>query len=72
MKSTTVTLTWTASTDNVGVVGYSLLRNGIEVARVLTTSATNSPGRGPFTYTVVAVGTAGNKSAASNAVTIKL
>jgi len=31
-------LTWTASTDNVGVAGYTILRNGV----VIATSATNS------------------------------
>ena len=32
-KGTTVTLRWTAATDNVGVVGYDVLRDGKVIAR---------------------------------------
>jgi acid phosphatase type 7 len=40
--ATTVTVSWTASTDNVGVVGYTLFRDG---STVTTTTSTG------FTYT---------------------
>ncbi len=40
--STGASLSWSASTDNVGVTAYILLRNGVQVA----TPATTSFGRG--------------------------
>ncbi|MDX6439850.1 MAG: hypothetical protein QOF45_2433, partial [Gaiellaceae bacterium] len=45
---TTVALAWNASTDNVGVAGYSLFRNGVSIATVAT------PG---YTYTGLTCGT---------------
>ena len=45
---TTVALVWSASTDNVGVAGYSLFRNGASVATVAT------PG---YTFTGLTCGT---------------
>jgi chitodextrinase len=71
-KSTGVKLTWTASTDNVGVTGYRVLRNGVQVVAVAGTSATDKPRKGTYTYTVVAYDGAGLVSSASNAVTVKV
>ena len=31
LTSTSLTLSWTASTDNVGVTGYDVYRNGIKI-----------------------------------------
>ena len=45
---TAVTLSWTASTDNVGVAGYGLYRNGTSVTSATTTS---------YTFTGLACGT---------------
>ena len=45
---TTIALAWNASTDNVGVVGYRLLRNNVSVTTVAT------PG---YTYTGLTCGT---------------
>jgi chitodextrinase len=70
--STTVSLTWTASTDNVGVTGYRILEGATQVGTSATTSFTVT-GLAPstaHTYTVRAVDAAGNVSAASNAVTV--
>ena len=70
--STTIALTWTASTDNVGVTGYRILRGAV----VAGTSATNSftaDGLTPitsYTFTVVALDAAGNVSPASAALTV--
>ena len=61
-KAREVRLSWTASTDNVGVTGYTLTRAG-KTWTVTGTSATDKPGRGTFTYTVVARDAAGNRSA---------
>ena len=69
--ATTVTLTWTASTDAVGVTGYDVYRGTTLVGTVAGTTYTDSgltAGSGP-TYTVRARDAAGNVSAASAAVT---
>jgi chitodextrinase len=67
-----VSLAWNASTDNVGVTGYRILRNGTQVGttssgtRTYTdTGLTNGTA---YSYTVRAVDAAGNVSAASAAV----
>jgi hypothetical protein len=67
-----VTLTWTASTDNVGVTGYDVLRGGVRVA-VVTTTAYNDTSVQPgtaYTYTVSAHDAAGNASTASAPLTV--
>jgi beta-glucosidase len=69
--ATTVTLTWTASTDAVGVTGYDVYRGTTLVGTVAGTTYTDSgltAGSG-LTYTVRARDAAGNVSAASAAVT---
>ncbi|MFD6892556.1 carbohydrate binding domain-containing protein [Streptomyces sp. NPDC059957] len=70
--STTASLAWTASTDNVGVNGYDVYQGGTKVATSATTSATVS-GLTPSTayaFTVRARDAAGNTSAASNTVNV--
>jgi hypothetical protein len=67
---TQVNLTWTASTDNVGVTGYNVYRNGLLLTGtpVTTTSYTDttvSPGT-TYQYTVDALDGAGNASPQSN------
>lgn len=70
--SSSVNLSWTASTDNVGVAGYNILRNGTKVGTSTTTSYTDSglASNTTFTYTVTAFDAAGNVSPASNSVTV--
>ena len=67
----TVTLNWSASTDNVGVAGYGVYRNGTKLgADVAGTSFTdNLSTAGTYSYTVDAVDAAGNRSAQSAAAT---
>ncbi|TXS54485.1 chitinase [Streptomyces sp. uw30] len=70
--SSSVSLAWNASTDNVGVTGYDIFRGSSQVLSVSGTSATVSglsPSTG-YTFTVKARDAAGNVSAASNAVTV--
>nr|WP_252980975.1 carbohydrate binding domain-containing protein [Streptomyces chartreusis] len=70
--SSSVSLAWNASTDNVGVTGYDVFRGSTQVLSVSGTSATVSglsPSTG-YTFTVKARDAAGNVSAASNAVTV--
>ncbi|WP_211215920.1 proprotein convertase P-domain-containing protein [Catelliglobosispora koreensis] len=69
--SSSVSLSWTASTDNVGVTGYDVYNGSALATSVAGTSATVT-GLSPstsYTFTVKARDAAGNTSAASNAVT---
>lgn len=66
---TTINLTWTASTDDVAVTGYRILRNGVQVGTNTVNSFTDT-GLTPntsYTYTIIAVDAAGNASTASTA-----
>src|SRR5438552_2668877 len=61
--STGANLSWSASTDNVGVTGYIVRRNGIQIATPATTSyADTGLSVGAFSYTVAARDAAGNIS----------
>jgi hypothetical protein len=65
-----VELAWSASTDEVGVTGYRVLRNGVPVADTDTAAyvdRTASPGQA-YTYSVVAQDDAGNVSASATTV----
>src|SRR5689334_15168593 len=72
-NSTTINLSWTASTDNVAVVGYNVYRDGGAVP-IATVSATNFSDTGlaissTHSYTVKAFDGANNTSTASNTAT---
>ena len=62
-----VSLNWTASTDNVGVTGYDVYRNGTKIATSTTTTFQDSglSASTKYTYTVDAFDAAGNTSAES-------
>lgn len=62
------TLTWLASTDNVGVVGYRVFNQAgnVVVADVTGTTATVSLSPGTYTFYVKAYDAAGNQSWRSN------
>jgi chitodextrinase len=65
-----VSLSWSASTDNVGVTGYQVRQNGVTVATVSGTSATIG-GLTPsttYSFAVAAFDAAGNVSAPSGTV----
>ena len=68
--SNSVSLQWTAATDNVGVTGYDVLRNGSVVGTPTGTTFTDTglASGTAFTYTVRARDAAGNLGPASNAV----
>ncbi|CAH1200505.1 hypothetical protein PAECIP111893_01402 [Paenibacillus plantiphilus] len=70
--ATTVSLSWTASTDNVGVTGYDIFRNGTKVGTSATTSYTDTglTAATSYKYTVKAYDAAGNRSAVSNEATV--
>ncbi|MEV4535367.1 discoidin domain-containing protein [Asanoa sp. NPDC049518] len=66
-----IRLTWSASTDNVGVTGYDIYANGqlrTSVANVLTYTDTQ-PASATVSYYVRAKDAAGNQSGNSNTVT---
>ncbi len=69
-----VNLTWTASTDDVAVTGYIVLRDGIPIGMPTGTTFSDTAVTvgGNYTYHVTAYDAAGNVSSASNssAVTI--
>lgn len=69
-KGRRVLLTWNASSDNLGVTGYQVFRNGVQVAAPTGTSLTDRPGRGTFSYQVRARDAAGNLSGLSAAVSV--
>ncbi|QWF82711.1 fibronectin type III domain-containing protein [Amycolatopsis sp. CA-230715] len=70
---TSVTLAWTASTDNVGVTGYDVYQGTNLVKTVTGTTATveGLTADTEYTFTVVAKDAAGNKSTASAAAKAK-
>jgi len=65
-------LTWTASTDNVGVTGYKVYRGGVLVGSPVGPSYTDTglTNGTAYLYTVKATDAAGNLSAASNQVSV--
>lgn len=73
VTDTTASLTWTASTDNVGVTGYKIYRGGTEVGTTAGTSYTDTglTANTTYTYTVKAYDAAANLSAASGSAQAK-
>jgi hypothetical protein len=74
VKGPKVTLSWTAATDNnggSGVVRYEIRRGTVLAGTSSSTTYSDSPGNGTFSYTVVAFDGAGNFSPASAPVTVK-
>jgi chitodextrinase len=65
-------LSWSASTDNVGVTGYIVRRNGVQVATPATTSYadTGLSAATTYSYTVAARDAAGNISPNSASVSV--
>jgi uncharacterized lipoprotein YddW (UPF0748 family) len=65
-----IALTWTPSTDNVGVAGYRIHRDGAVVGFSTTASFTDADltANKRYTYTVSAYDTSGNKSGTSTSV----
>lgn len=73
IAATTISLSWTASTDNLTAVSYRILRGGVQVGSSSTPSFSDS-GLNPstrYTYTVVALDGSGNLSQPSSALTVQ-
>src|SRR5262249_41125923 len=72
VTATQATISWTASRDNVGVAGYRVFRNGVQVGTATATNFVNS-GLAPntlYSYTVSAYDAAGNSSVESSALSV--
>ncbi|MEV6983327.1 glycosyl hydrolase family 18 protein [Sphaerisporangium sp. NPDC051017] len=71
-SSSSVSLAWDASTDNVGVTGYNVYRGGNLVTTVTGTSYTDSglSANTAYSYTVRARDAAGNVSGVSNTLNV--
>ncbi|MBI3804987.1 MAG: fibronectin type III domain-containing protein [Nitrospirae bacterium] len=69
LSATQINLTWSASTDNLGVTGYRIYRNGTQVASSATPGYLDGglTANTTYSYTVAAYDAAGNLSAASSA-----
>ena len=70
VSSSQINLAWAAATDNVGVAGYRVFRNGSQVAAPvgIAYADTNLAATTTYSYTVAAFDAAGNVSAFSAAV----
>jgi len=72
ISQTSVTLSWTASTDNVGVTGYDIYRNNALLTSTTGTSynVTGLTASTTYSFYVKAKDAAGNISAASNTINV--
>jgi chitodextrinase len=68
----TFTLSWTASSDNIAVTGYTIFQNGISIGTSTTTSysVSNLNAITTYIYTVLAFDAATNNSAVSNSLSV--
>jgi chitodextrinase len=68
VSTSQINVTWNASTDNVGVTGYRVYRNGALIATASGTSYSNTglSASTTYTYNVAAYDAAGNTSAQSS------
>ncbi|HCC05464.1 TPA: hypothetical protein DEP58_04140, partial [Patescibacteria group bacterium] len=69
VSSSQINLAWTASTDNVGVVGYKIYRNGAYLTTTTSTSYSNTglTAATTYSYRVSAIDAVGNESSQSTA-----
>jgi chitodextrinase len=69
--ASSASLSWSPSTDNVGVAGYRVYRNGVQVGTTAGIAFTDTglSASTRYTYTVAAYDAAGNVSARSTGVT---
>ncbi len=69
---TTVGLSWNASTDNIGVTGYNILRNGTKIGTTVTTAYSDNGlvANTAYSYTIQAFDASNNASLASAAISI--
>jgi chitodextrinase len=70
--SSSVTLNWAAATDNVGVTGYEIYRNGTKIGDSPNTTftATGLSANTTYSFTVIAADAGANKSTPSTAISV--
>lgn len=70
VQETTLTLSWNASSDNVGVTGYNVYQGSTNIGTVTSTTAniTGLSEGTSYTFSVTAEDAAGNESGSSNTV----
>ena len=70
ISSSQINLSWTASTDNIGVTGYRIYRNGALIGASAITSYSNTglSASTAYTYRVSAYDAAGNVSSQSSSI----
>ena len=71
-SATQINLSWTASTDNVGVTGYGVYRNGTLASSTANTACSDSglTAATTYAYSVNAYDAAGNISAKTSAINV--
>ena len=67
-----IDVSWSGATDNVGVTGYRVLRDGVQIAEQPGTSYTDATATpsATYRYTIVAIDAAGNLSVPSAPATV--
>ncbi|MDO8742198.1 MAG: LamG-like jellyroll fold domain-containing protein, partial [bacterium] len=67
ISTTQINLSWSTSTDNIGVTGYRIYRNGTQIATSATNSYSNTglSASTAYSYTIAAYDAAGNASVQS-------
>lgn len=73
ISTSQIDLKWNASSDNVGVTGYQIYRNGIKIPfnqNVLSYSDKSLSASTTYSYEVTAIDAAGNESARSNKISV--
>jgi chitodextrinase len=73
ISNSQIDLSWTASTDNVGVVGYDVYRGGVKIGTTASTtySSTGLTAATTYSYSITAFDAAGNTSAPSTSATAR-
>ena len=72
ISTTQINLSWSSSSDNIGVTSYKIYRNGVQVGTSMgpTYGDTGLVSATPYSYAVAAQDVAGNTSATSSTVTV--
>jgi hypothetical protein len=73
VSSSAINLSWDPSSDNVGVTGYRIYRNGVQIGTSVNTSYadTGLSSATTYQYSAAAYDAAGNRSKISSAVPVK-